>query len=139
MPRLLGIDYGRKRVGIAISDELQILSSPLTVLINNASLPAELKKICDDNAVVKIVIGFPYSEKYKEASQEVIAFSKEIREYTGLAVDFQNEENSTVYSLSLLKSMGVNEKKIKSVLDKFAAQKILEDYIKNSPKAKDGV
>jgi putative Holliday junction resolvase len=135
MPRLLGIDYGGKRVGIAISDELQILSSPLTVLINNASLPSELKKICKDNAVEKIVIGFPYSEKYKEASLEVTAFSEKIKQYTGLAVDFQNEENSTVYSLSLLKSMGINEKKIKSVIDKFAAQKILEDYIKNNPKA----
>ncbi len=139
MPRILGIDYGRKRIGLAISDELQILSSPFSVLLNNSSLINELKKICDDNRVGKIIIGYPYSEKYEEASREVLAFSEKIKSNLGLEIDFQNEEYSTVYSLSLLKSMGINEKKIKASLDKFAAQKILEDYIKSHSKKQQGV
>jgi len=139
MPRLLGIDYGRKRIGLAISDELQIISSPLTVLKNNSSFLDELKKICDSYSVVKIIIGYPYSEKYVAAAREVILFSEKIKQNTGFSIEFQNEEYSSVFSLSLLKSMGINDKKIKASLDKFAAQKILEDYIKCSKKPCQGV
>jgi putative Holliday junction resolvase len=134
MPRILGLDYGKKRIGLAISDELQIVSSPLTVLHNNSSFIAELKKICGSYNVAKIVIGYPYSKKYRQAACEVMEFSEKIKVNTDIEIDFQNEEYSTVFSLSLLKSMGFNEKKIKASLDKFAAQKILEDYIKTHPK-----
>ncbi len=131
MSRILGIDYGSKRIGLAISDKLRIVSSPLAVLPNNIIFPEELKKICTKYQVNKIVIGYPYSEKYTEASEDVMRFSQELKKYINIDIDFQNEENSSIYSESLLKSMGIKEKKIKASLDKYAAQKILEDYLKS--------
>jgi putative Holliday junction resolvase len=132
MSRILGIDYGRKRLGLAISDELEMISSPLSVIPNNGSYVSELKKICRENSVAKIVIGLPYSEKYTEAAREVLSFAETLKKNFDIEIDFQNEECSTVFSKSLLKSMGINKKRIKTAIDKYAAQKILEDYISSN-------
>ncbi len=135
MPRILGLDYGRKRIGLAVTDELLIVSSPLRVILNNGSCFDELKKICRDYNVAKIVIGYPLSDKYVEASREVALFAEKLKMEIEIEIDFQNEEFSTVFSESLLKSMGLNKRKIKDSIDKYAAQKILEDYIKRKQDA----
>lgn len=132
MGRLLGIDYGSKRVGLAVTDELQMLASPLEVLQNDASLFSKLKKIHELYRFEKVVLGYPYSEKYQEAVLAVEAFSTALKKELGLEVVFQNEEFTSVYAESFLKSTGMKQKKIKSNLDKFAAQKILQDYLKLS-------
>ncbi len=134
MDRILGIDYGRKRIGLAVTDELHIIASPLTVILNDSSVFQKIKNICREYKIGKIVLGFPFSEKYKEAVQEVVEFSKKLRQEVELEIDFQNEEYSTIQSEYFLKSLGLNSKKIKENVDKYAAQKILEDYLKDIKK-----
>jgi putative holliday junction resolvase len=129
MARLLALDYGKKRIGLAVTDELQIVSSPLDVYDNNKDFFDKLKKLNDAYHFEKIVVGYPFSETYQEASESVEEFVKQLRDSLKLEVVLQNEEFTSVYAESLLKSMGVKAKKIKSNIDKYAAQKILEDYL----------
>jgi len=135
MGRILGIDYGKKRIGIAVTDELEIIASPLKVILNDSFVFEKIKSICEEYKVKKIVLGFPFSEKYNEAMLEVTEFSKKLREkINNIEVHFQNEEFSTVQSEYFLKSLGQNPKKIKESIDKYAAQKILADYLKENKK-----
>jgi putative Holliday junction resolvase len=129
MGRILGIDYGSKRIGLAVTDDLQMLSSPLSVLPNNFEIFLKIKEIVQTYGVEKIVIGYPYSEKYKEAGFAVKNFSEGLSPYVNIEIVFQNEEFSSVYANSFLKSLSIPEKKLKKQLDKYAAQKILQDYL----------
>lgn len=131
MGRLLGIDYGKKRVGLAITDEIQMLSSPFAVYMNDDSLFDKLFKLQSEYCFEKAVVGYPYSETYQEASEAVKRFAEKLHEKLKIGVVFQNEEFSSVYADSFLKSTGANRKKIKESIDKYAAQKILEDYLKS--------
>lgn len=140
MPRWLGIDYGSKRVGLAVTDELKMLSSPLDVYQNDARLLEKLLTLSKDYSVEKIVIGYPYSETYQDAARKVEEFGQRLQKYfrdKGLSTEivFSNEEFSSFYAENTLRTMGIRDKKIKGAIDKFAAQKILEDYLKSkSPK-----
>ena len=129
MGRILGLDYGKKRIGLAVTDEMQIISSPLDVYIYDDLFIDKLRILHEKYNFEKIVIGYPYSEKYFEASKEVEIFAESLKQL-GISIEFQNEEFTSVFAGSLLKSMNIGKKGIKSKIDKYAAQKILEDYLK---------
>jgi len=132
MGRVLGIDYGLKRVGLAVTDDLRMLSSPLKVLPNDSELLNKIHDLCLEYSVDLLVIGLPVSDTYHEAEKMVRDFSKEIQAKIGLPVEFQDESYSSVYAESFLKMTGKNRKKRKMELDKFAAHKILSDYLKSN-------
>ena len=137
MPRILGIDYGSKRVGLAVTDELQMLSSPLDVYQNDGRLMENLARLCKEYSVGKIVIGYPYSETYQDAVRKVEEFGERLRKFLDgrgmkLEIEYANEEFSSVFAESNLRAMGIRDKKIKGAIDKYAAQKILEDYLKHT-------
>lgn len=134
MGRLLGIDFGLKRIGLAVTDDSQTLASPLDVLHNNMELFGKLQEICKRYSISGVVVGFPYSETYTESSNAVKAFAKKLTKKLALPVEFQNEELTTVYMTSFLKSMGLNDKKIKEKIDAYAAQKILSSYLEDRQK-----
>ena len=133
MGRILAIDVGEKRVGLAVTDDLQIIASPLDVLPNNPELFTKLKNICIEYKVAKLVIGMPYSKKHKEASAMAESFTENIKQEfadgMGLEIDFQDERNSSVYAETWMKTEGYSYKRIRESSDKYAALKILEDYI----------
>lgn len=130
MGRILGLDYGKKRIGIAVTDDLKIISSPFDVYSYDNFFMDKIKKLHEKYHFEKIVVGYPYSEKYSEASKEVERFAEKLKSI-GIAIEFQNEEFTSVYADGLLKSLRFGQKKIKSNIDKYAAQKILEDYLKS--------
>lgn len=139
MSRILGIDYGAKRVGLAVTDELQILSTPLDVFPNNPQLFDSLLKLCREYRIGGIVVGYPYSETYQEAVRSVEQFAQKLRLFLDknslpIPIEFSNEEFSSFFAEHTLKTMKIKDKKIKTTIDKYAAQKILEDYLKNRAK-----
>ena len=69
MNRTLGIDYGDRRIGIALSDPLKIISKPLRTLKNNANFLAELKNIIKEKNVNAIVVGYPIGMKGQVTKQ----------------------------------------------------------------------
>ncbi len=131
MGRILAVDPGKKRIGLAVTDELKILASPLAVLPNTPDLYSRIRDICRHYGVTKIIVGYPYSSTYQESMRASEEFGQKLLQETGLPTEFFREEYSTFLAESELKNLGVSAKKRKDRIDKFAAQKILTDYLKS--------
>lgn len=131
---IISVDYGDVRTGVAACDKLQLLASPVTVIKQKDPelLSEEIKKICLEKKVEKIVLGLPKnmdgSEGFRaEACKE---FAKLLSEKTGLSVDFQDERLTTVSAHNILNATDTRGKKRKAVVDAVSAVLILEDYLR---------
>ncbi|MBT8233149.1 MAG: Holliday junction resolvase RuvX [Saprospiraceae bacterium] len=135
MARILGIDYGIKRVGISATDELQIIVSPLKT-VNTNTLLDFFKIYLQEQEVEKIVFGYP---THKDGSptyvvNEIEAFVKKFKIlYPKIEIDFQNENYTSVQALDIMIKSGLSKKqrKDKSRLDKISAVLILQRYLKH--------
>ena len=94
----LGIDYGSKRVGIALSDESAILAFPKEVLENNKVLIEAIKKICQEEKVEGIVVGESYDEKSEpnKIMAKILPFKKKLMDEIGLPVYGEKEFFTTI-------------------------------------------
>lgn len=91
--RLLGIDYGRKRIGIAVSDEAGQFAFPLSVISNDKNIIKNIKKICDEKNVGKIILGksLDYKGKPNPIMEDIEKFKKVLEKEIGLPVDYEPE------------------------------------------------
>lgn len=120
--KILGIDYGRKKIGLAISEG--ILATPLTVVKEKQPLAA-IKKICLDQQITEIVIGLPESG----IVEEIKLFAKELSAITGLTVAFQDETLTSRSALAKMIAAGKKRKFRRQKEDAVAAALILESYL----------
>jgi len=130
----MGIDYGEVRVGIALSDPLQIISRPYKVLANSAdSLFTELNEIIKSEDVGRIVLGLPLNLEGKDSQKtlEVRKFAEELQKKVPVPVEFYDERFTTAEANEVLKNMGKNIKESREVIDKIAASLILKSYLEN--------
>ena len=134
--RLMGIDPGRKRVGIAISDENKIIATPYTTLIKNkySEFLKEIIKIFNENQINGIVVGNPInmdgspSQSSQSAKDLAINLSKDVTEN----VTLWDERLSSQGAFNLLNDLASNTSKKISKLDENSAQFILQgalDYL----------
>jgi putative Holliday junction resolvase len=133
MGRILGVDYGTRRVGIAISDPMAMLATPLcveTVQSVEAAIAA-VCRIARDRAVVKIVVGIPINMNGTNGPMalEAGAFVELLRTASGLPVDTTDERLSTSLVERMLLQADVTRERRKEVRDKLAAQVILQGYL----------
>ncbi len=121
--RLLGIDYGTKRVGIALSDETGVFAFPHSVLKNNKDLIKKITEICKREKVVKIILGESLDYKGKDNSimRMVAVFKNILEKETGLNVVYENESMSSAEAERI---QGKGE-----MLDASAAAIILKSFI----------
>ncbi|MFC1501282.1 Holliday junction resolvase RuvX [Elusimicrobiota bacterium] len=132
--KLLGIDYGSKRIGIAISDPLGIAAHPITI-IQRKSLKADMESInrlITENSVSKIVMGLPINMDGTEGSltSEIKSFAQKITEATKLPVDFHDERlTSSQTERILVDEADVSRNKRKDIRDKVAASIMLQSYL----------
>ncbi len=91
--RILAIDYGRKRAGIALSDETYTIAFPKRVISVTKDFYRTIKLLCRNEDVERIIIGLPVSLDGKEHSsaREARKFGERIRQETNLAVEYENE------------------------------------------------
>ncbi len=134
--RVLGIDYGMKRVGLALSDGLGLLAHPYATLerTTREQLFADLLAIVAKEGVQTIVLGLPQALNGQdtETTRQVRNFSESLRRRTGVPVVFQNEAFSSLEAERNLRDGGHRGRKIKAVLDQQAAVVILNDYLECS-------
>jgi putative holliday junction resolvase len=134
--RLMGIDPGGKRVGIAISDENKIIATPYTTLIKNkySDFVKELIEIVNENKIMGIVIGNPInmdgssSQSSQSARDLAINLSKDITEN----ITLWDERLSSQGAFNLSNDLGINTSKKVSKIDQNSAQFILQgalDYL----------
>ena len=136
--RLLGIDLGTKRIGIAISDYNQKIATPLQTLDKSkqGKLIDELESIITENDIKGIIIGNPinmdgtYGKSSQSAKDTAINISKKI----DIPVSLWDERLSTVGAFNLSSELDINVSKREKDIDKFAATFILQgalDFIQN--------
>ena len=132
MGRVLGVDYGSSRVGLALSDPQKIIASPLHTLINNGNdrLKKKLVELIKKKNVEYIVIGLPIGLKGQETSQTKIVreFAEEIRSLA-LPVYFQDERLSSLSAKKSLIKQNVKTGHNKSFIDSTAAAIFLQQFL----------
>lgn len=129
----MGLDVGKKRIGVAVSDELGITAQPLKH-INRASIDKDMEEIlsvADDYAVEKIIVGVPYNMDGSVGPQAraAVKFMEALREKTGKYVEGWDERLSTVAVERVLIEGDVSRGKRKGVVDKLAAAYILQGWL----------
>lgn len=132
MGRLLALDVGEKRVGVALCDETQTLARPLLTL-NRASKKEDFAKIatlCREHAIEKVIVGLPKTLRGEEGpqAQRVRRYAIELQAALGLPIEFWDERYSTVEANDL---MAATTRKLsgKYEIDAFAAAVILQEYL----------
>jgi len=131
--RIMGIDYGENRIGIALSDPLSIFAYPFTTLQNNSDFMTNVSKIVQEKNVVKIILGLP-SSRFKSSanlSVEVQNFKNEIELNLKIEVTLWDEEYSSVLAKEkVIESITKKSKrKNKALLDQHSAAIILQEYL----------
>ncbi len=136
--RLLGIDLGTKRIGIAISDYNQKIATPLQILDKSkqGKLIDELERIIIENDIKGIIIGNPINMDgtYGKSSQSAKDIAINISNKIDIPVSLWDERLSTVGAFNLSSELDVNVSKRERDIDKFAAAFILQgalDYLQN--------
>ena len=131
--RTLAIDFGEKRIGLAVTDPLNIFAYPLSTLQNDSKFWNSLSKIISEYSVVKIVLGYPLKESGEQSSSTkmVITFKEELEKRISLPVELVDERySSDIAKQRIIASVSSKKKRRdKSLLDKNAAAVILEDYL----------
>lgn len=131
--RLMGIDFGEVRIGIALSDPLQIISQPYRVIPNNDNTISEIKNIIKSEEVRKIILGLPLNLDGEDTKKtlEVREFSEVLKSNVDIPVIFWDERYTTVEANEELKRMGYGIAESRKVIDKVAASIILKNYMEN--------
>jgi putative Holliday junction resolvase len=144
--RLLGVDYGTVRVGLAVSDPDRKIAFPLSVYTRRGVTdPDYFRELVGREEVGRIVVGLPVHTDGREGRKaaEARAFGKWLGEATGLPVVFWDERFTTVEAESALWAAGLTHKRRKQRRDKVAAQLLLQGYLdadcpdEQAPKALD--
>ena len=133
MKKIMGIDYGDARTGIAISDLLCTIVGSTTV-IHSRNDEKTIAKICEliqQNQVGEIVFGLPKNMNGTEGPRAELcrAFAKKVEAATGLPVTMWDERRTTVEAHNILSQHNYHGKKRKDTVDAVAASLILEGYL----------
>ena len=134
--RLMGLDYGSKTVGVALSDPLLVTAEPLETIVRKEENKlrrtlARIAEIVREYEVTEIVLGNPLYPSGDESERSAVtrAFKEQVEKRTGLAVSLFDERLTTVEADEALREMGVRAKDRKQYVDQVAACLILKDYM----------
>ena len=131
--KYLGIDYGDKRVGIAVSDFNKEISFPRDFLEYKSlrGLISQIQKICEEEQVVKIVLGLPIQMDgtFGERALKTLKFFNKLKESLNISVEYFDERLSTEYAVKALRKQGIKDKNQKGKRDALSAQIILQNYL----------
>ncbi len=131
--RVLALDVGGRRIGVALSDADGMLAAPLTTLKAEPRRRAmdEIVALVRDYAVDDVVVGFPLtmSGEIGPQARVVQAFVAELETALGMSVQLFDERLTSVVAEQMLRDMGVKPEKRKIRIDEVAASIILQDYL----------
>ena len=131
--RIMGIDYGDARTGVAISDLLCSIVGSATVVPsrNREKAIADIVRLAKENEVGRIVVGLPKNMDGTEGSRAELCreFAKSLEEATGLPVAMWDERRTTVEAHNILSQHNYHGQKRKNTVDAVAASLILEGYL----------
>jgi len=133
LSRILGVDYGERRIGLAISDPLGIIASPLKVIDRKKTIDyvSAILEIAKERDVNKIVVGMPYTLKggYSKQTHIVTEFISELFNLGKIQIIPVDERLSTVSAEMSLHEQGIKTGHEKERVDEIAALIILQEYL----------
>ena len=142
MARILGIDYGERRMGLALSDEEGIVAMPLRVVevTGDAQAAKAVQQVCRETVPppAEIVIGLPLhmSGEKGPMAEKVARFAEQLQARTGIPVRTWDERLSSSMVERVLLDADMSRSRRKEVRDKLAAQVILQGYLDSRPPPK---
>ncbi len=138
MKRVLAVDYGRRRVGLAVSDPLRITAQGLeTVAVRSLkAAAAEVARVAGEVEAGEVVVGLPLNMDGSagEMAAEAGAFAAEVERRTGLPVRRWDERLTSVAAGRALREMGARTKGRKGEVDRMSAVLILQGYLDSQKK-----
>lgn len=137
--RIMGLDYGSKTVGVALSDALMLTAQAYETIERKEENKlrrtcARIEEIIRDEEVSKIVLGLPLHMDDSESvrSEKTLEFKAMLERRTGLPVIMWDERLTTVEADEILEESGIQKKDRKKYIDRIAAGLILQDYLNNA-------
>lgn len=134
--RIIGLDYGTKTVGVAVSDALMITAQPLETIERKSANKlrqtlARIESIIEEYQAERIVLGYPknMNNTIGERAEATEQFKEDLERRTGLEVILWDERLSTVEAERILMDTGVRRENRKQYVDKMAAAVILQNYL----------
>lgn len=133
MDRIIGIDYGRKRTGLAVSDPLLIFASALDT-VQSAKIIDYLKNYAEKETIVRFVVGYPKNmdNSPSEAAKDVDVFLKSLsKNFPGIPVSLEDERFTSVLAQRAMidGGMKISDRRDKTSVDKISAAIILQAYL----------
>jgi len=133
--RILAVDHGEKRIGLALSDPTATIASPLTVIKHTSRLmdAAQVANIASENGVELIIIGQSFDEDGNPnlSGKRAANFAKILKEQTDIPIELVDESFSTNDAQRTVIEMGMSRKRRKGHHDSLAAVMILRSYIES--------
>ena len=137
--RIMGLDYGSKTVGVALSDELLLTAQAKEIIRRKEENKlrrtlARIEELIQEFGVEKIVLGLPLNmdQTPSERSQLCLEFKDKIERRTGIPVIMWDESLTTVEADEIMDEVGIKGRDRKEYVDMIAAQIILQDYLDNN-------
>jgi len=131
--RILAIDFGSKRVGLALCDPLKIFAYPYLTLNNDNNFWDSLKKVILENKIVLILLGYPLKESGDKSESTILVekFHKELSEKFNIPILLRDERyTSLIAENNILESVTSKKKRRdKGLVDRNAAAVILKEYL----------
>lgn len=134
--RILGLDYGTKTVGVAVSDALMMTAQPVETITRKSANKlrqtlARIEEIIVEYGIERIVLGYPknMNNTIGERAEACEALKEDLERRTGLEVVLWDERLTTVESERVLMAGGVRRENRKAVIDQMAAVLILQGYL----------
>jgi putative Holliday junction resolvase len=131
MNRMLGIDFGEARVGVAISDELGMLAHPLeTITVKETDPVARVAQLVTERGAEMVIVGLPRNMDgtHGPSAEKARVFAEKLRE-RGCKVRLWDERLTTVAAQKALQAAGKNAKQSRAVIDQAAAVIILQGWL----------
>ena len=133
--RVMGIDFGTRHIGVALSDELRIIASGFETVnwngVDDSKALDRIAQIVKEKNVAVIVLGKPSRTDgtISETEKKAIEFGQKLTELTGITPVMRDERYTTVIAARMLHDVNINAKKQKKIIDQVAAEVIVREYL----------
>ena len=140
MSPILGLDFGRARIGVAMSDDLQLLAHPLETIPANQQSASRVSEIVREKKIDHVVAGIPrqMNGQIGSAATEVLNFVEKLRAILPCPVITWDERLTTAAAHRALRDAGKKTRQTRGYVDQVAAQMILQSYLDRRAQQKAG-
>lgn len=129
--KILALDVGEKRIGVAATDDSGIIARPLFSVSVDHEILTNLGKVVDEEHPEKIILGIPRHQSGEEGmlAEQIREFAKVVEHEFNVQIDFEDESGTSIEAERRLSAQGLNPMEIKENVDAEAAAVILESYL----------